>query len=120
MRALQQEELEQGRAGRPYFDEVRGLRTRVREAVAGVLRAPADSIALTRSTGDGCNIAVSSLGLRPEDDIVTTDDEHFGLLGPLHTSGATVRVAYIRRRPIEEVLDAIEAEITPRTRLIAL
>jgi L-cysteine/cystine lyase len=120
MCALQQEELERGRAGRPYFDEVRGLRVRVRGAVSEVLGVPPHSIALTRSTGDGCNIAVSSLGLRPDDEIVTTDDEHFGLLGPLHTSGARVRVAYIRRRPLEQVLDAIESEITPRTRLIAL
>jgi L-cysteine/cystine lyase len=120
MIALQREELEHGRAGRPYFDEVLGLRTRVRDAVAALLGAPAGSIALTRSTGDGCNIAVASLHLRLEDEIVTTDDEHFGLLGPLHASGARVRVARIRDRPLEQALETIEAEITPRTRLIAL
>jgi L-cysteine/cystine lyase len=120
MGRLQLEELERGRAGRPYFDEVRGLRSQVREAVARLLGAPADSIALTRSTGDGCNIAVASLHLRPEDEIVTTDDEHFGLLGPLHASGARVRVAHVRARPLEEALATIEAEITGRTRLVAL
>jgi L-cysteine/cystine lyase len=92
----------------------------VREAVAGLLGAPSESIALTRSTGDGCNIAVASLHLQPEDEIVTTDDEHFGLLGALHVSRARVRVAHIRSWPLEHALEAIEAEITSRTRLIAL
>jgi L-cysteine/cystine lyase len=120
MRTIQTEELQHGRTGRPYFDEIRGLRGRLREAVAGLLGAQPGSIALTRSTGDGCNIAVGSLDLRPEDEIVTTDDEHFGLLGALHASRARVRVAHIRSWPLEHALEAIEAEITPRTRLIAL
>ena len=120
MRAIQTEELDQGRTGRPYFDEIRGLRGQVREAVAGLLGASSGSIALTRSTGDGCNIAVASLHLQPEDEIVTTDDEHFGLLGALHVSRARVRVAHIRSWPLEHALEAIKAEITSRTRLIAL
>jgi L-cysteine/cystine lyase len=120
MGTLQRQELEHGRVGRPYFDEIQGLRSQVREAVAALLGAPRGSIALTRSTGDGCNIAVASLRLGPEDEIVTTDDEHFGLLGALHVSGARVRVAHIRAWPLQHALDAIEAEITPRTRLIAL
>ena len=120
MRGIQTEELDQGRTGRPYFDEIRGLRGQVREAVAGLLGASSGSIALTRSTGDGCNIAVASLHLQPEDEIVTTDDEHFGLLGALHVSRARVRVAHIRSWPLEHALEAIKAEITSRTRLIAL
>jgi len=114
------DELLHGRRGRPYFEEVRGLRTQVREALCTLLGAPAESVALTRSTSDGCNIAVASLRLAPEDEIVTTDDEHFGLLGPLHVSGARVRVARIRGRPLDEVAPAVEAELGPRTRLVAL
>ena len=120
MCARERDELENGRKGRPYFDEVRGLRSRVRDSICRLINAPPDSVALTRSTSDGCNIAVASLRLSPEDEIVTTDDEHFGLLGPLHVSRARVRVARIRERPLGEVVDAIEAEIGPRTRLIAL
>ena len=33
------------------------------------------------STTDGCNIVLAGLGLGPDDEIVTTTDEHFGLLG---------------------------------------
>ena len=52
--------------------------------------------------------------------MVTTDTEHFGLLGPLKASGAAIRVAEVRARPPEEALDAILARITPKTRLLAL
>ena len=116
----ERQELEEGRLGKPYFDDVRDLRGATRNAVGDAIGAPASAIALTRSTSDGCNIAVASLCLRPEDEIVTTDVEHFGLLGPLHLSGARVRVASIRDRPASEALDAIAAEIGPRTRLVAV
>ena len=120
MEARLESELADGRVGRPYFDDVMGLRAVVRQAVARVIGAPAEAVALTRATGEGCNIAIASLRLRPEDEVVTTDDEHFGLLGPLHSSGARVRVARIRERPLDEVADAIRTELTERTRLIAV
>jgi L-cysteine/cystine lyase len=77
-------------------------------------------VALTTSTTRGCNIAVAGLRLQPGDEVVTTDEEHFGLLGPLHASGATVRVARLRGRQPAEAFDAIAAEVGPRTRLVAL
>src|SRR6185436_10259514 len=46
------------------------------------------------------------------DEIVTTTDEHFGLLGPLGASAATVVV-------VEPDPDRILAAVTPRTKLIA-
>jgi L-cysteine/cystine lyase len=51
---------------------------------------------------------------------VTTDAEHFGLVGPVFASGATVRVARVQELGPEEMLDAIIAEITPRTRVLAV
>ena len=45
--------------------------------------------------------------------MITTTDEHFGLLGPLHTSGAKVVV-------VEPEPERIIAAVTPRTRLIAV
>ena len=102
MEARLESELAEGRVGRPYFDDVVGLRADVRRALAAMIGAPPEAVALTRATGEGCNIAVSSLRLEPEDEVVTTDDEHFGLLGPLHSSGARVRVARIRGRPLEQ------------------
>src|SRR5919197_1380059 len=68
---------------------------------------------LARATVRGCNTVVAGLDLTPEDEIVTTDSEHFGLIGPLHASRARVVVA----APDEE---SILAAVTPRTRLIAV
>ncbi len=106
-------DLEQGRSGMAYIDELAGLRERVRAGFADVVGASPEQIALTDSTTRGCQIVVAGLGLAAGDEVVTTDEEHFGLLGPLHASGARVVVT-----PADE--DAVLAAVTPRTRLIAV
>ncbi|HZO61479.1 MAG TPA: aminotransferase class V-fold PLP-dependent enzyme [Gaiellaceae bacterium] len=113
-------DLEQGRTGRPYYDDMFQLRERVRAALAGTISVPAGNVALTASTTEGCNIVLAGLRLRPDDEVVTTDTEHFGLLGALHASGATVRVARVREQPLEQAVDTVVAQVTPRTRLVAL
>ena len=118
--ARQERDLEQGRGGRPFLDEMLALRQRVRAGLARTIAVPAENVALTASTTEGCNIVVSGLRLRPEDEVVTTDTEHFGLIGPLHASGARVRVARVRELPPERALETILAEVGPRTRLLAL
>jgi L-cysteine/cystine lyase len=96
------------------------LRLRVRGLLAAELAVPPELVVLTSSTTEGCNVVLGGLGLQPEDEVVTTDSEHFGLLGPLHASGARVRVAAIRERPAAEALDAILAQVGPRTKLVAV
>jgi L-cysteine/cystine lyase len=120
MAARQQRDLEQGRGGRVYIDEMLALRERVRAGLAAIIGVQPEKVALTTSTTEGCNIVLSGLRLRPEDEVVTTDTEHFGLLGPLHASGARVRVARIRALPPEQALETILAEVGPKTRLLAL
>jgi L-cysteine/cystine lyase len=70
-------------------------------------------VALTDSTTRGCQIVVAGLGLGADDEVVTTDQEHFGLIGPLHASGARVVVT-------EADEDALLAAVSPRTRLVAV
>ena len=118
--AAQQRELNEGRSGKALFEDLIALRGRVRDKLAAVLGVPAAKTALTTSTGQGCNIVFAGLGLRPQDEVVITDTEHFGLLGPLNASGARVRMARISGRPAAEAFDLIKAEITSRTRLLAL
>ena len=102
-----------GRSGGPNFTRVMELRDQLRQRIAALVGAEPLQVALTTSTTDGCNIVLGGLRLDPEDEIVTTTDEHFGLLGALATSGA--RVVVVAPEP-----DAIRAAVTPRTRLLAL
>ena len=111
---------ERGRGGKEFIDAMLGLRARVREKLAALIGATADRVALTSSTTDGCNIVLAGFGLGPDDEVVTTNSEHPGLLAPLHLTGARVRVAEVTTRPTAEALEAILSEVTPRTRLLAL
>ena len=120
MRAQEESDLGRGRGGKPYYESMLALRERVRASLAATISVPAENVALTSSTTESCNIAIAGLRLTPDDEVVTTDTEHFGLLGPLHASGATVRVAGVRALPPEQAFDSIMAEITPKTRLVAI
>jgi L-cysteine/cystine lyase len=113
-------DLETGRGGAAYFEQALELRSQARAKLATAVGVGEDKLALATSTTNACNIVLAALGLRPEDEIVTTDGEHFGLLGPLATSPARVRVAAVRELPPEHALDVLLGEITPRTRLVAL
>jgi selenocysteine lyase/cysteine desulfurase len=113
VRAALENDLSHGRTGSPYFEAAMGLRREARAALGGLVGADPAQVALTSSTTEGCNIVLAGLGLRPGDEIVTTTDEHPGLLLPL---GATpARVTAVSPDP-----EAILAAVTPRTRLIAI
>jgi L-cysteine/cystine lyase len=106
-------DLAEGRSGTAWVEELRELRERIRGGIAAVLGTTAEHIALTDSTTRGCQIVVAGLRLSADDEIVTTDHEHFGLIGPLHASGARVVVA-------DADEEALLTAVTPRTRLIAV
>jgi L-cysteine/cystine lyase len=113
-------DVEDGRAGRAYFERMLELREGVRVRLAGLLAVAPERVALASSTTAGCNVVLGGLELGPEDEIVTTDAEHPGLLGPLAVSGARVVVAPVTTRPAAGAVDVICAAVGPRTRLIAL
>jgi len=113
-------DLAAGRSGAEYVAAVRGRRERVRAKVAALIGVPAERVALTASTTNGCNTVLLGLGLEPEDEVVTTDEEHFGLLGALHASGARIRVAGTRGLAPPAALERLLAAVTPKTRLLAL
>lgn len=113
MHVEEERNLRDGRAGMPYFERVLALRDELRREIGALVGAGPELVALTTSTTDGCNIVLAGLDLGPDDEVVTTTDEHFGLIGPLHASGAKVVVV-----PPEP--DQIVSAVTPRTRLLAL
>ena len=120
MAELRGDEGVHGRAGSHYFETMLARRDRVRELIAAQIGADAAHLALTDSTTQGIHVAVIGLGLREGDEVVTTDAEHFGLIGPLAASGVSLRVAPVNGMPSDTVFDAIRSAVTPKTRLIAL
>ncbi len=120
MAAEQQRALEEGRFNRAAFVRYLEDRKRVREGYASVLGVPVENVAITTSTSEGCNVVLNGLDLGAADEIVTTDSEHFGLIGPLAVSPATVRIARVRDLSGDAAFQTILAEIGPRTQLIAL
>lgn len=120
MVAQAREDLAGGRGGPAYFERALELRRRVRAKLAELVGVPEGRLALTSSTTNGCNIVLAGLDLGPEDEIVTTDGEHFGLLGALGASPARVRVAAVRELTGERALELLLTQVTPRTRLLAL
>jgi L-cysteine/cystine lyase len=113
MQAEEEQNLREGRAGVEYIERILALRAGLRARLAGLVGVEPEQVALTSSTTDGCNIVLAGLDLQATDEIVTTTDEHFGLLGPLHASGARVVVC-----PPDP--DVIVAAVTQKTRLLAL
>jgi selenocysteine lyase/cysteine desulfurase len=120
MAEQERHDLEIGRGGRAYFEGVLALRDEVRAKLAATIGVPVAHLSLATSTTNGCNIVLAGLTLTEDDEIVTTDGEHFGLLGALAVSPARVRVAKVRELPPADAREVLLDEITPRTRLLAL
>ena len=118
----------QVRTGRAHPDAYPALLERLAEARAGiaaVLTTDVDSIALTRATTEGMNIAAWSIDWRPGDRIATTSQEHPGCLGPLvavrDRFGVELDIADIGDGGDDDrTLAALAAAIRPETRLVAV
>ena len=106
------DQLREGRHG-PHFTTRFELQARLREAYAGVLGCRAEDLALTTSTSEGLGAVLGGLELGQGDEIVTSDSEHPGLLGPL--IAARRRGVSVTAVPLREVA----AAVTERTSLVA-
>lgn len=107
-------QLESGRSGADYFERVVERIDLLRSRVAGLLGADIREVALTGSTTDGVNAALAALELGPGDEVLTSDEEHPGVLAPLgllrERRGVDVRVV-----PFADLTQAVG----PRTRVVA-
>jgi len=72
-----------GRAKTEQFLAFQERMAEARAAVASVVIADPDDVALTHSVTDGINLVTSSLSWSPGDRVLTTNHEHPGVLGPL-------------------------------------
>jgi L-cysteine/cystine lyase len=106
-------EAEEGRA-RAQFERRRELANQLRAAYATALGCDSADLALTTCTSEGLAQAIEGLQLARGDEIVTSDEEHPGLLGAL-AAAREVRGVSIRQAPLALLADAVGA----RTRLVA-
>lgn len=105
-------QLREGRH-RPHFTARFGLQGELRDAYARVLSCAAEDVALTTSTSEGLGVVLAGLELGAGDEIVTSDSEHPGLIGPL--IAARRRGVRVTAVPLQEIPDAV----TARTTLVA-
>ncbi len=117
-------ELASGRIGPDYYARSRELREEARALLATRFGATVDEIALTPRTTDGLDIALWGMAWRRGDEILTTRDEHPGLLLPLaalaRRTGVRVTFVDTPAEPSPKAwLDAIAARQTPQTKAIA-
>ncbi len=111
--AVLQDAARDGRAGE-YHTALIELRPKLRAAYAQLLGAEADDVALTTCTSEGIVRVLAGLDLRAGDEVLTSDDEHPGLTGPLAAARAQ-RGLEVRSVPFEQLADAV----CPATKLVA-
>jgi L-cysteine/cystine lyase len=103
----------EGRA-RGYFERRTELMESLRGAYAAVLGCAPEDLALTSCTSEGMAIVLEGLELGPSQEVLTSDEEHPGLLGALAAARELRRLS-VRMVPLEE----IAAAVGPRTALVA-
>jgi selenocysteine lyase/cysteine desulfurase len=97
-----------------HFERRGELNSQLRAAYARALGAAPADVALTTCTSDGMAQTIAGLPLDAGDEIVTSDEEHPGLLGAL-SAARELRGVSIREVPMRDVA----AAVGPRTRLVA-
>jgi selenocysteine lyase/cysteine desulfurase len=106
------DQLREGRYG-PHFETRFALQAELRDAYARVLGCTAEDVALTTSTSEGLGAVLGGLDLGPGDEIVTSDSEHPGLIGPL--TAARRRGVSVKAVPLQQIPDTVG----PSTTLVA-
>jgi selenocysteine lyase/cysteine desulfurase len=107
------EEVRKGRAGE-HFERRHELADELRCSYARALGCDARDLALTTCTSEGLASVIEGLKLGAGDEILTSDEEHPGLLGGL-SAARDLHGVSLRMAPFAEIADAVG----PRTRLVA-
>jgi L-cysteine/cystine lyase len=127
--AAMQQRVEREAYDGPQTLEVRAekalLINRVRHAVAGLIGADDDELALIYTTTEGMNTVLRGIGLQAGDGVLTCNLEHNAIMVPSYMArlrdGADLSIVRFRNdENAAQMLDAIEAAMTPRTKLLIL
>jgi selenocysteine lyase/cysteine desulfurase len=106
-------EAEDGRT-QAHFERRGALGGELRSAYAMVLGCEAADVALTSCTSEGIAQTIGGLALDRGEEILTSDEEHPGLLGAL-SAARELRGVSIREVPLPAIAEAVG----PQTRLVA-
>jgi selenocysteine lyase/cysteine desulfurase len=107
-------ELARGRAGSEHWGSLEEMAAALRGRVAALMGCDPAELALTSSTTDGVNSVIRALALGPGDQVLTSDEEHPGVLAPL-AAASRERGFEVRFAPLGRIADGIG----PRTALVA-
>ncbi len=104
-------EATRGRSGSDYFSDIACLWGGLRDHFSHLINAGPDEIALTRSTTDGINAVLWGFGFKKGDEIVTSTEEHPGLLAPLGALQKNLGV-HVRTVPLDAVAESVDKKTT--------
>lgn len=102
-------ELAAGRT-RAHFERRFELQKALREGYAAVLGCAPEDVALTTSTSEGLGKVLAGMDLGPGDEIVSSDSEHPGMLGPLRA--AREQGVEVRLVPFASLAEAVRGTTT--------
>jgi selenocysteine lyase/cysteine desulfurase len=125
------EKLEAELAAWPYFqadgEPLTGYQrlTEVREQMGALINAPVDEVALVQNATMGMGFLANGLDLEPDDEVLSTDQEHSGGIGPWRLKAKRHGIV-VKELSIDEALkkgpDAVVQlfadAMTPRTRVV--
>jgi selenocysteine lyase/cysteine desulfurase len=97
-------EVDEGR-GFSHFERRLALLDALRAGYANLLGCTVEDVALTTSTSEGLGKVLAGMDLGPGDEIITSDDEHPGLIGPL--LAAKQRGVEVRAVPWAQLAEAV-------------
>jgi len=98
---------------------------RIKSAIARLIGADDDELALIYTTTEGMNTIVRGLRLGASDEVLVSNLEHNAVMVPAYMArereGIGVAIARLRMNEDEQgIIDAFDAAITDRTRLVML
>jgi selenocysteine lyase/cysteine desulfurase len=102
------------------------FREAVRAKLATFVNASPDEIALTSNTTEGLNFVINGLDLKEGDEVLTSNFEHPGHLGPWKLkekrTGVRLKIVDLPITPksVDEIVGAFAAAVTPKTRMISV
>jgi selenocysteine lyase/cysteine desulfurase len=102
------------------------FREAVRTKLAAFVNASPDEVAITSNTTEGLNFVINGLDLKEGDEILMSNLEHPGHIGPwkLKEKRAGIKIKEVPLSPtaksVDEIVGAFAAAITPKTRVLSI